>query len=73
MPQLDFLTDSEIGDLTKKKRKSAQYRCLIRMGIPCSQRPDRSIVVLRAHAMKKLGTIEASQKRNEPNWSALRG
>lgn len=72
MAQLDFLTDEEIREITGKRTPAAQYRCLVQMSIPCIQRPDRSILVLRANALKRLGMTAEPKKNTEPNWSALR-
>lgn len=67
-----FLNDSEIEQLTKRKRAKAQQRQLNAMGIQHKVRADGSLVVLSAHVDKILGgDVERSKRAREPNWRAL--
>jgi hypothetical protein len=50
-----LLTAQEVRDLTGMQRPSAQVRALKSMGIECRQRPDGSVVVLRAVVEAVLG------------------
>lgn len=43
------LSDSELRELTAKRRSDAQRRVLRFMGIPYRERPDHSLAVLRIH------------------------
>lgn len=68
-----FLTPEDIAALTLKTQRKAQRAALNFMGIDHKIRPDGSIVVLRAHVEKVLGSAlpTATKKRREPNWSAI--
>lgn len=50
-----LLTAQEVRELTGMQRPSAQVRALKTMGIECRQRPDHSVVVLRAVVEAVLG------------------
>ncbi|HMW57439.1 MAG TPA: DUF4224 domain-containing protein [Accumulibacter sp.] len=50
-----LLTAQEIRELAGMQRPSAQFRALKSMGIECRQRPDSSVVVLRAVVEAVLG------------------
>ena len=69
-----FLTDTEIADLTQRRRRDAQARALAFMGIEHKRRPDGSLAVLRAHVEQVLGGPASSGERRmadaEPDWSA---
>jgi hypothetical protein len=61
------LSPDEVSQLTGKRRYAAQLRALRYMGIDHKQRPDGSVVVLRA----LLGVPSLSRgaaKRTSPNW-----
>jgi hypothetical protein len=69
-----FLTDDELFELTRHRRRTAQMRALRYMGIEHRQRPDGSLAVLKSHIEKQFDGREQSsrmQKRIEPNYSAL--
>ena len=55
------LTPDELRELTMAKRHDAQSRVLGHMGIPHSQRPDGSLVVLRSVVERILGGALAPQ------------
>lgn len=44
-----ILSDTELRELTAKRRSDAQRRALDFMGVPYRMRPDRSLAVLRVH------------------------
>ena len=58
-----FLTAEEIAELTKRTRPSAQVKVLRALGIEHRQRPDRSIIVLRAHVEHLLGGVAPAKVR----------
>lgn len=65
-----FLTTSELVELTGKVRHSAQIRQLRHMGIHHKTRADGSVAVLRAHVEKEFGlTTPATRQRTEPDFS----
>lgn len=68
-----FLAPEDIAALTLKTQRKAQRAALNFMGIDHKIRPDGSIVVLRAHVEKMLGSAVQSStpKKREPNWSAI--
>ncbi len=68
-----FLSDSDIEDLTHRKRHDAQMTALNRMGIVFRQRADGSIAVLESHINKVFGgNIDKSMpKIPEPNWGEV--
>jgi hypothetical protein len=68
-----FLTDEEIVELTKKRRRVSQRQVLNALGIVHKVRPDGSLVVARDHALKEFGVAEDKKKQKEvaPNWGAL--
>lgn len=66
-------TEAEVRAVTGKKRRDAQQRALIAMGIKHLPRPDGSLVVARALVEHLLG-VRANAKvaaTTEPNWNAL--
>lgn len=69
-----FLDDTQIFDLTKRYRHSAQAKVLRFLGIIHDIRPDGSIVVLKEHVDKKYGggsdTAKPS-KRTRPNMESV--
>jgi hypothetical protein len=68
-----LLTDTEIADLTHRIRHGAQAAVLRAMCIEHKQRPDGSLVVLRAHVEHLLGgTVPVKvRKEQEPDWDAI--
>jgi Domain of unknown function (DUF4224) len=68
-----LLTDAEIADLTRRTRHRAQAAALSAMCIQHKQRPDGSLVVLRAHVEHLLGgsTPAKANKKQEPDWGAI--
>lgn len=69
-----FLNESDIADLTKRKRASAQQKQLNAMGIQYKVRADGSLVVLQAHVERLLGAGEQPARRQpsrQPNWEVL--
>lgn len=73
MPVTDssmFLSNAEVGALTRKHRRDAQSRALDFMGIAHRIRPDGSIAVLRKHVERLLGgedlTSSKPRKRTAP-------
>lgn len=69
-----FLSDTELTDLTKRKRAKAQQRQLNAMGIQYKVRADGSLVVLQAHVERLFGVQEQSTRQRParaPNWEAL--
>lgn len=69
-----FLTQTEIADLTQRKRAKAQQRQLNAMGIQYKVRADGSLVVLQAHVERLLGGLDPYTRARpvrEPNWRAL--
>jgi hypothetical protein len=68
-----LLTDTEIVDLTRRTRHGAQAIVLRAMCIQHKQRPDGSLVVLRAHVEHLLGGTAPAKvnKKPEPDWDAI--
>jgi hypothetical protein len=64
------LTETEVSQLTGKKRPSAQMRALRFMAIDHKRRPDGSIVVLRSQLSPPPDGVSTSlAKRTQPNWN----
>ncbi|MFN7341578.1 MAG: DUF4224 domain-containing protein [Opitutia bacterium] len=68
-----ILTDQELRDLTRRKRRSAQIRVLIALGVPYRQRPDGSLVVFKSqpHATTPEAQPRAPALRLPPARSLL--
>lgn len=69
-----ILTDTELADLTGRRRKDAQVRVLRFMGIEHRIRPNGSVAVLKAHVEQVLGISYETERRRaevEPNWGAI--
>ncbi len=68
-----LLTDAEIAYLTHRIRHGAQAAVLRAMCIEHKQRPDGSLVVLRAHVEHLLGgrAPDRVRKEQEPDWDAI--
>lgn len=70
-----ILSPEELQQLTGRKRCGAQIQALRFMGIEHRQRPDGSVVVLRAHVEQVLCVRDPGskpRKRTEPNWDAVK-
>lgn len=68
------LSDTEIVELTRKRRPSAQVRALRHLGIDHKQRADGSILVARSHfedLHKATSSSKMLPKRTEPDWSKV--
>jgi hypothetical protein len=70
MEQSLTLSDSELENLTRKTRPSAQVRALRGMGIEHRQRPDGSVAVDRSHYEEVMCGKKHRKpvKRFEINW-----
>lgn len=69
-----FLTDEEIRELTGYQQRSAQTRALNAMMITHKVRPDKSILVLRAHVETLMGMGALHKKSatpETPNFDAI--
>lgn len=68
-----FLDDTEIADLTHKRRPKAQGEVLNSLGITHKVRPDGSLIVLRSHVERQLGGEVATPSKKDPvpNWGAI--
>lgn len=74
MNSTTFLSEDEIVELTKKRRKSSQAVALRFMGIEHRIRPDGSLAILRTHIEQTLGVIATERSRKPepgPNWSVF--
>lgn len=68
-----ILSEAEIRELTGKVQSNAQARALGLMGIEHRQRPDGSVVVLRAHLEKVLGgSVVSAKRKTAPDFSQYR-
>ncbi|MFN8758693.1 MAG: DUF4224 domain-containing protein [Tagaea sp.] len=67
------LDDDELYRLTRKKRRSAQIRVLLALGVPYKQRPDGSLVVFKSqpHATTPEAQPRAPALRLPPTRSVL--
>lgn len=69
-----FLDADEVRELTCRVQHSAQVRALRGMGVEHRVRPDGTVAVMRAHAEKVFGAVQANARQRppkEPNWDAL--
>lgn len=68
-----FLDDSEISQMTRRKRRDAQRVMLNALGIQYMVRADGSFLISRSHVEKMLGGSETERKGKnlEPNWEAM--
>lgn len=70
-----FLSNSELINLTKRVKFNAQRKVLNQMGVTHLVRPDRSIVVARAHVRKLLGmsdqNVSLGKQGPGPNWEEI--
>ena len=68
-----ILSQSQLFELTRKKRSSSQADVFNSMGIEHILRPDGSIVVSQLHLEQVLGVALTSQsnKVKEPNWGMI--
>ena len=69
-----FLDAAELHGLTSRRRRDAQVRMLMAMGVEHRIRADGSVAVLRAHVEQLFGVL-TTQRRDllatEPDWSAV--
>lgn len=65
-----ILDETQLFELTKKKRSSAQATVLCAMGIEHRVRPDGSVAVSEAHVERVLSgeIFKKKAKVVEPNW-----
>lgn len=69
------LTDSELIELTRKRRPAAQVRALRYLGINHKQRADGSVLVARSHfedLQKATSSSKMLVQRQEPDWSKIK-
>lgn len=68
-----FLDDDDLFKLTRRRRRAAQMRVLAALGIEHQQRPDKSIVVLRAHVEQLFGGVANAKvsREIEPDWGRV--
>jgi len=69
-----MLTESDLRNLTGRRKKSCQIKALRFMGIEHKIRPDGSVAVLKAHIDQSFGVRTPKQKQAkliEPNWAAI--
>lgn len=69
-----FLSEEELVELTKKKRRPSQITVLRFMGIEHKIRPDGSVAVMRAHAEREFGAAEQatrSRRKTVPDFSKV--
>lgn len=57
------LSPSELKEVTRKVKPSAQAKVLNHMGIKHAQRPDGTIVVLTETAMQRFGEVFKQQTK----------
>jgi hypothetical protein len=69
-----ILDNTQLFELTKKKRSSAQAAVLSAMGIEHRVRPDGSVAVSEAHVERVLGgeAISSKPKKYELDRSTVR-
>lgn len=71
-----FLDAQDLVELTNRRRRDAQAKMLLAMGIEHRIRADGTIAVLRAHVERLFGAAPRSmpkeQRPLEPNWTAMR-
>mgnify|MGYP002387434431 CR=1 FL=1 len=68
-----FLSQSELIELTERKRKAAQIAWLIANQFPFSIGANGHARVSREYVLARLGGahLNASRSRPEPNWGAI--
>lgn len=75
-PSRSFLDAQDLVELTNRRRRDAQAKMLLAMGIQHRVRADGTIAVLRAHVERIFGAESSSvsklEKPMEPNWGAMR-
>jgi len=70
MPPL-HLTQTELEEITGRKRRSAQARVLRKMGIEFRMNPDGKILVVREHYVS--GGSLGKNLPVEPDFDSIRG
>lgn len=70
---MEFLDAAGLYKLTGKRRRDAQLRELVFMGVTHKVRSDGSIAVLASHVQWLFGEAQArlAGRHIEPNWDAL--
>lgn len=68
-----FLTQSELADLTERKRKSEQIAWLKANGYHCAIGANGHARVLREHVQARLCglNVTTAPTTPEPNWAAM--
>jgi hypothetical protein len=66
MPDSALLTDAEIRELTRRKKRKSQAEVLRKMGIRHAVRPDGTILVARALVTKLLGLYDETPAPSSP-------
>lgn len=69
-----FLSEDELYELTKKKRRPSQITVLRFMGIDHKIRPDGSVAVMRAHAEREFGAVDQAgraRRKTTPDFSKV--
>jgi len=67
------LSPDELARLTGKRRRDAQERVLVLLGIHYLVRPDGKLIVGEEHVKNMLsgGVASATVRTREPDWSAM--
>lgn len=69
MSELNWLSDDEVVDATRRKQPSAQARVLTGWGVPFRRRPDGTLLVGRAALDAALaGSARPAHASNGINW-----
>ncbi len=63
------LTESELIEVTGKKRSSAQVRILRQIGYEVKVRPDGYPLVAREHYLRVMGAFDKTEKFYKPDLS----
>ena len=63
------LTESELIEVTGKKRSSAQVRILRQIGYEVKVRPDGHPLVARKHYLRVMGVFDKTEKFYKPDLS----
>jgi hypothetical protein len=68
-----FLTQSELIELTERKRKAAQIAWLITNSFPFTIGGNGHARVTREYVLARLGgaNMDAKRSKPEPNWGAI--
>ena len=63
------LTESELIEVTGKKRSSVQVRILRKLGFEVKVRPDGYPLVAREHYLRVMGVFDKANKEYKPDLS----